>query len=58
MILDPLDYQVKDDQFERHYSCCLKESLDRARERKPLFSVNIFKIFQKNILTNQNLIRV
>ncbi len=39
---DPADYQVNDEQFENHYSCCLKESLDRARERKPLFSGLMF----------------
>jgi hypothetical protein len=36
--LDPLDYQVKDERFEKHYNCCLKESLERAKERKPLFN--------------------
>jgi hypothetical protein len=36
--LDPLGYQVKDERFEKHYNCCLKESLERAKERKPIFN--------------------
>jgi hypothetical protein len=36
---DPLDYQIMDECFEKHYSCSLKESLERARHRKPLFAV-------------------
>ena len=37
---DPNDYQVVDERFEKHYGCSLKDSLDRARERKPLFAVS------------------
>ena len=39
---DPNDYQVKDERFEKHYGCCLRESLERARERKFLFAGIMF----------------
>jgi hypothetical protein len=40
--LDPMNYQIKDDRFEKHYSCCLKDSLLRAKQNKPLFSGYFF----------------
>ena len=40
--LDPLKYQIKDERFEKHYSCCLKDSLFRAKQNKPLFSGYFF----------------
>ncbi|CAF0879757.1 unnamed protein product [Brachionus calyciflorus] len=40
--LDPSSYQVKDEKFEKHYKCCLKESLERAKTNKPLFHGLVF----------------
>lgn len=40
--LDPNEYQVKDEKFEHHFKCCLKESLERARLRRPLFAGLVF----------------
>jgi hypothetical protein len=40
--LDPMNFQIKDDRFEKHYSCCLKDSLLRAKQNKPLFSGYFF----------------
>ena len=37
--MDPTEYQVKDEKFEKHYNCCLKESLERAKTRRPIFYV-------------------
>ena len=35
-------YEIKDEKFESHYACNLKESLERARGGSPLFSGLIF----------------
>jgi len=40
--IDPNDYEIRDEKFEKHYNCSLKESLERARNSsKRLFSVRI-----------------
>lgn len=36
--LDPNNYQVVDERFEKHYGCNLRESLSRAKERKLIFT--------------------
>jgi PAX-interacting protein 1 len=44
--LDPLDYQINDEKFEKNFNCCLRESMARAKERNhPLFAVILIENF-------------